>query len=207
MSLDREEQMLVMQLADGELDEAERQRAMQLVDKKPEAAALLAEMGFVGDWARESQREGQKVIEVFDVAAEMEAQVSSRAPFSLSVNGPAQPPIVTHVPTSILVDKHEPHVLVDLDAQRRRRASRRTQTHGGGGRAREWRRRRSSSCGRRIAPRPSSSSSKRWPCKWTRPGSGRQRRTRRPRRPRLRRSRPRRRARWPPRRSPGKAPG
>jgi hypothetical protein len=128
MSLDREEQMLVMQLADGELDEAERQRAMQLVETKPAAAALLAEMGFVGDWARESQREGQKVIEVFDVAAEMEAQVSSRAPFSLQVNGPENPAQPSHLQTSILVDRHEPHVLVDLDAQRRRRASRRTQT-------------------------------------------------------------------------------
>ncbi len=60
MSLDREEQMLVMQLADGELDGAEREQALRLVEAKPEAAALLAELGFVGDWARESQREGTR---------------------------------------------------------------------------------------------------------------------------------------------------
>ena len=126
MSLDREEQMLVMQLADGELDESERQRAMQLVERKPAAAALLAEMGFVGDWARESQREGQRerVIETFDVAAEMEAQVSSRAPMSI--------PLTHAVPSSrrssVVVDRHEAHALVDLDAQRRRRGARRTQT-------------------------------------------------------------------------------
>ena len=114
MSLDREEQMLVMQLADGELEGAERQRAMKLVEAKPDAAALLAELSVVGDWARESQREGQKVIETFDVAAEMEAQVSSRQPMTLLVNHGASP--LPHAPA-----------VVSLDNERLRRNARKTQ--------------------------------------------------------------------------------
>ncbi len=117
MSLDREQQMLVMQLADGELDGAEREQAMKLVESKPEAAALLAELGFVGDWARESQRDGNKIADRFDIATDLEAQVSSRQP------------MVIDAPRDVIrIERHDslPQV-TSLDAERKRRAARRTQ--------------------------------------------------------------------------------
>lgn len=121
MSLDREEQMLVMQLADGELDGAEREQAMRLVEARPEAAALLAELGFVGDWARESQRDGNKIADRFDIATDLEAQVSSRQPMVLdAARGDDR--------EMIRIERHEaPPQVTSLDAERKRRAARRTQ--------------------------------------------------------------------------------
>jgi hypothetical protein len=121
MSLDREEQMLVMQLADGELDGAEREAAMNLVESRPEAAALLAEIGFVGDWARESQRDGSEIAGRFDIATDLEAQVSSQQPMVLDA---ARDGKVETIRTA----RHDslPQV-TSLDAERKRRAARRTQ--------------------------------------------------------------------------------
>ncbi len=121
MSLDREEQMLVMQLADGELDGAEREQAMRLVEARPEAAALLAELGFVGDWARESQRDGNKIADRFDIATDLEAQVSSRQPMVLDAARDSGREMIR-------IERHEPPPQVtSLDAERKRRAARRTQ--------------------------------------------------------------------------------